>query len=455
LKVDNQNNYLPIQKLFLLLIIVFSVCQYAYSVAKLPFSNNSPIDFGHFYYYSTVLSGFEASKNTATERDIFYTLLGDSVNAPSKSWDHTTQIVPHAWGNAPHTPIFYILMRLFTQMDFKLAAFIWLILNQVFLIAGVALCTATIKKKISLFELAVITFLTADFLPLAMNNEGGQINILVFLLISLAAYCHVNKHDKTAGLALGFAVLMRWYPALLILYFIFKGRWKVVLGSFIMIAVGFMISIWKFGLLLHIVQFKYMPKFYFDYVVTAASNVSLSGFFYRLLVQTIHISTPYPTNLGDFNFAYYKGILDNHFLAASLTIISILTFMTVTFFNCRNKTQPNSWRFLLEYCLVITLLPIISTCSTSIFCSIVLTVFIFLFFYFSQTEAKPIEYLMFILAYILIGMKYWLDSLAVFQNGWMTIFLSGRLYGMIILWALILKLLSQKEKNNQLIQINP
>ena len=432
----------PLTLTFLLwLVIGFLVCQYIYSFAKLPF-HSLFIDFGHFYYHTQVLENFESKKNIATSEDIFYTLLGEAVNPPYKDeTEYSRQAIPHAWGNVPHPPLFYILLRPLTRLKYIHAAVFWLIFNQILLVLGIIFCVATLKKKISLVELAAIVFITANFLPLRMNNILGQTSIIIFFLISLAFYSFIKKKNIVAGVALGLAVLLRWFPGLLILYFILKRQYRVVLVSLLTIALGFVVSIWRLGLPLHLIQLKYMPYIYFQYAVGAFNSQSLSGFFYRLLVRTVKINLPYLHNLGNINFIQTQGIIDNPFLANSIIFLFSFAFMFISLFICRKKTEKDTWRLGLELSLFVSLMPILSTCVTVPFMPVLLFVFIFIFLYLDQADSKILEYLLFIAAYILIGLEYWLDGIRFFWHGLWVVFLSGKLYGAVLLWLLCLRLL--------------
>ncbi|MDP3143575.1 MAG: glycosyltransferase family 87 protein [Candidatus Omnitrophota bacterium] len=306
--------------IFLWLVLSFSILQYIYSVAKLPFRAVFE-DFGHFYYYSRALEGFERQKDAATPEQIFYTLLGEAVNPPYKDQNYRQEF-PHAWGSAVHSPIFYILLRPLTHLKYFPAAVLWLFFNQILLALAILFCILGCpRKRVSLVEFTAVIFMVANFLPLQMNNLLGQTSIIIFFLISWAFYNFERKKDILSGLSLGLAVLFRWYPALLIIYFVFKRQFRVVFGSLLTVAIGFAISIWRLGLPLHIIQMKYMPSWYFQYTASAMNNLSLSGFFYRLLVRTVAIKLPYPHNLANTKFIFTRGIIDNHFLANFMVLL--------------------------------------------------------------------------------------------------------------------------------------
>jgi uncharacterized membrane protein len=438
--VSLKNN--PVLYFFIWLVIAFSLSQYLYSVAKLPFKS-AFVDFGHYYYFARALEGFEDKKDIASDKEIIYTLLGESVNPPYKDeQEYWRQEFPHAWGIAVHPPIFYILMRPLSHVRYKYAAAIWLSLNQILLLGALILVIRAIKARPGLVDLAAISFMTANFIPLQMNNNLGQLNITVLFLVSLAFYAFTRRKENLAGISLGLAMLVRWFPALLIFYFLFKKKYRIFLWSAIVVSLGFLISIWRLGLPLHLLQLKYMPGFYFQYVAAALNNQSLSGFFYRLLVRTIKISLPYPHNLGGINFVPTYGVMDNLRLANALIFLFSSGFVLTSLLACRKKiNNDNSWRWGLELALFVSLMPVLATCVTVPSMPWLLFVFIFLLFYLEKENFPKTESILFIVSYIMVGMEYWFDGVKFLLHGPWVVFLSGKLYGAIILWFICFRLL--------------
>jgi hypothetical protein len=244
-------------------------------------------------------------------------------------------------------------------------------------------------------------------------------------------------------------MLLRWFPVLLIFYFLFKRKYRVFLWAMIVVLAGFFISIWRLGLALHVLQLKYIPALYFQYTAAALNNQSLSGFFYRLLVRTAKISLPYPHNLGAINFAATYGITDNRRLADALIFLFSSGFVLTSLLACRKKiNDDNYWRWGLELSLFVSLMPILATCVTVPSMPWLLFVFVFLFFYLKNKDSPESASATFIVSYVLIAAVYWFDGAKFLLRGPWVIFLSGKLYGAILLWFLCLRLLSADRGGN-------
>ncbi len=69
-------------------------------------------------------------------------------------------------------------------------------------------------------------------LPFDVDLMTGQVNILVLLLVVVALYLDVAEdRSLLGGIALGTAILIKVTPVLLLPYFLFRKRWRFLLGS--------------------------------------------------------------------------------------------------------------------------------------------------------------------------------------------------------------------------------
>ena len=55
-------------------------------------------------------------------------------------------------------------MRLFTYLSYKAAVFVWLLINQIFLLAGIFLSVSLVRDKINLLEIAAIVLSLPELL---------------------------------------------------------------------------------------------------------------------------------------------------------------------------------------------------------------------------------------------------------------------------------------------------
>src|SRR5207247_1514186 len=125
--------------------------------------------------------------------------------------------------------------------------------------------------------------------PLLGDLEHGNVNIVVFFVVTAGLWAFRHRHDRAAGLAIGLAAAFKVTPALFIPYFAYKREWRVVLwsclglGLFLLAAPALVLGPAKNGELV-VSWTKVMVKPYvLDGVVeTVQTNQSLPALFLRL-----------------------------------------------------------------------------------------------------------------------------------------------------------------------------
>jgi hypothetical protein len=413
-------------RLFIWLIIAFCLAQYFYGFIKMPLKRSLFIDFGTNYNYALKLNEFETNK-TGDHDEVFSLLVSGWVES-DKGIDFAKQKIPHAGGPALYPPALYLILLPFTWIDYRIAALLWLFIKQLALAAVVLYCLRLQKRKVSVAEVALVVFSVTNFLPVNMDNEVGQINIFTLFFITASFYYYKNKKDLLSGAMLALAVITKWTPFILLVFFVIKGRYKVIVSSLAVLAVAFTLSIIKFGLPLHLIQLKEVMPLYSRNALGNICNQSLGAFFTRLFCKEIYINLPYFQGV---NYCNTKGIMNNIGLANMFTVLSVILLTGLSFWACLRERKEES----LSFFLLLVLVLLVSTWTSPI--HMVLLLLPFLTFFLSA-DAVPIRSMfLLILSYILIALPYWLDGLVLFRSGIWVVFLSGRLYGMMLLWCFI------------------
>jgi hypothetical protein len=67
------------------------------------------------------------------------------------------------------------------------------------------------------------------------NIKLGQVNILLCCLMVLTMYLEINKKYFWAAFVLAFSLMIKFFPLLFVLYFVLKGRFKLLVYAFLMI----------------------------------------------------------------------------------------------------------------------------------------------------------------------------------------------------------------------------
>jgi alpha-1,2-mannosyltransferase len=77
----------------------------------------------------------------------------------------------------------------------------------------------------------VLGILLLVYFPTFVNVQLGQVALLLLLLLSIVWVAARAGHDAVAGIALGFALTMKLFAALLLLYFLVRRRWRLAAWS--------------------------------------------------------------------------------------------------------------------------------------------------------------------------------------------------------------------------------
>jgi len=119
----------------------------------------------------------------------------------------------------------------------------WLLVNLAFLLlTGVLLAALT---NLSPTRIALLMLLAV--VPLRDSFLYGQMHILVLLLLAIAAYLYFKDYVFFSGIVFAFAATMKIYPALFLIFFVFKKQWRAAVGLVVGLLSAAMISLCLFG----------------------------------------------------------------------------------------------------------------------------------------------------------------------------------------------------------------
>ena len=119
----------------------------------------------------------------------------------------------------------------------------WLLLNLVLLLfTGFLLCRMT---KLGWERVALVTFLAC--IPLRNNFLFGQMHVVVLFLLTLAAWLFFRRSQFVAGITLAVAAALKIYPALFLIYFVWKRQWRAAAGMTAGVVSAIFLSFYFFG----------------------------------------------------------------------------------------------------------------------------------------------------------------------------------------------------------------
>ena len=102
----------------------------------------------------------------------------------------------------------------------------WLVANLAFLLLSLLLLSR--MTRVGWIRVALLAFLA--FVPLRENFLLGQMHILVLLLITFAAWFYFRESSILSGMSLALAAALKIYPALFLIYFLWRRQWRAAIG---------------------------------------------------------------------------------------------------------------------------------------------------------------------------------------------------------------------------------
>ncbi len=426
----------PESNFFVGLVVAYSLSSFIYFSLKLPLTVPF-VEFGHFYYYADVLKEIQQEKVRDEER------LFDLIAKPRLRQEAKFPLyeqMPKPTEVFLYPPILYFLFRPFLSFPFQVASYAWYGLNQAFFWGTLFLFFRLFAESPSSQKRPLVLFASLNFVPVQMTLEVGQINLLTLFLFTLAFYLQRKGKEGLSGVCLGLAILTKIIPLLLILYFAWKRRWRVVCAGLATILLAYGISIATFGWPLHWVQWsRVTPAYSHTSIATtvnhqgisAATTVNhqgISAFWFHLFSQR---GRDYPLVQGPFNAEGIASVLS----LASRVFLFVFAFWCCRFYR-RTKPTPSEFSFFVVVMLLIapwvTTFHILYLLFPLVACA-------------TEDNLHRKEEICLILAYLLTGTAYWFDGFAPFRRGWGVLFLSGRLYGMLLLgWVLLQRIRRQQ-----------
>lgn len=140
----------------------------------------------------------------------------------------------------PATLFFYPLILL----NINTAEIIFTLISILSLFITIFLLFKVTNQKSKFYVLLATSYLLLRFSPTRLTLTLGQVNLIVLLLILLAFYW---RRSWLGGISLGLAFILKFTPAFLLLFFILKKQWRVVLGFLYTVTLLHFLAILIFG----------------------------------------------------------------------------------------------------------------------------------------------------------------------------------------------------------------
>ncbi len=199
---------------------------------QLNWLTNRSVIMGAILIWSILLLGL--SYKVGIQHDFGYylhhwELVRDGLNP----WMHNETFPPNTYG-----PIYNLLAYLVPVQQLLPK----LVLTLAFLIANISLVLQLFRNRPELSRVAAYLFLIPlNFLVISVVSIFGDNDSMVAALIAFAMLARFRNQLVAAGILLGLAMLLKYYPALLIPFFCLNQRrivWKPAIAAVITIVIG-------------------------------------------------------------------------------------------------------------------------------------------------------------------------------------------------------------------------
>jgi hypothetical protein len=218
----------------------------------------------------------------------------------------------------PHFAVFFSWLGSFS---FDFAEYIWnVFLNFIYIIGVLLFIKLIFKEKTKYnynFTLSLVFLLSLLHYPFIFDSQMSNSNRLTFFLISIMFYLlYEKKKNFWAGISLGFAIVFKITPAIILVFYLFKRNFMLAFGAIFSIIISSIIVIITIG-------WNVLWKFSTDY-------------FWGFSQKLAHFGVPYDNSI--------QGILSTYFPSSPITfifIVYILLFLIVYISQLRKNGNHN------------------------------------------------------------------------------------------------------------------
>ena len=407
-----------------------------------PSADNAPklpksLDFAEYWLGSTDLAlghniyrdmaeyiHFKAAEHKKDGRDISMARYADYEPTSSEGFDRLQQL--SAENGIPVFPFFtypptwYLLFTPFTSMDWRDAHDLWLCANLIFVAAAVVLMLLAVgyRPKSSEETLALAT-LILGYSPLTFALKECQANSLVLLIVCAALFLASRGKNAPAGALIALGAAVKVFPGILLLYFLWKRRFRLAAWGFASLAAIMLVSIASVGWDVHYWYFFKVAPTWASNIRAFDMNQSIAGVSARALVGGEGIAP----------------IVHSPGLARAMIAFFQIALLLILLGVSRGRMRRFTNRVWLEIGLVIVFYQLASTWVLIHHLQWLLIPFLLVWGIAARDASRlsPRLSALFALSYLLTGVKY-VYYREAFRAGAMALFASLKCFGMLVLF---------------------
>ncbi len=400
---------------FLILVIAFCLLTYVHEAARTAVSSEY-IDFGNYYFYAKALRLHYP----------IYTLNEQTLEVLRAQFAMPPFVHPSF-----HPPVFFLLFRSITFFGYRTAALLWLLLNNLLLTVSVAmlisLAVRHMKVNDKLFFTGSILFLVTSFQPLLATLILGQVNLFILFSFALGLYLIDRNKQGLAGAAFAVGVLIKPHLALILLFFLWKRRFRLMACAAATMAVLQALSVCVNGAPIELYYWTSGLRGFFRTSVgdlSSVTNYSLPALFHR-----VFSAAPIPV------LQVIGRLLAG---ACSAGILACTAYVS------RHRFGGINGKFLLEFGLVSMTPSIIFILVHEHHYVLLFIPLIFAWAALLHCRQKT-AFAAFAVAFLLVGLKYTFKHVPAVASGLPSLLSGLKTYGVVTLFLLAAWLHSKRE----------
>jgi len=368
---------------------------------------------------------FKSAEHKESGRDISMARYADYEPTGREGFDRLDKLANEngipVFPHFTYPPMWYLVFMPFTWMDWRDAHDIWLVANLVFVAASIVFILLAVGygPKSSEEILALMT-LIVGYSPLIFALKECQANSLVLLVVCAALYLASRGKSAFAGALIALGAAVKVFPGILLLYFLWKRKFKLAAWAFAWLALIMLISVSVLGWELHYWYFLKVAPTWAANIRAFDMNQSVAGLIARAFV-------------GGEGIAPIVGMPG--LARAMITLLQVALLAIILWFSRGCRTRRFDGKVWLEIGLVIVFYQLASTWVLIHHLQWLLIPFLLVWGIAARRELRLSPQLLsvFALSYLLTGVKY-IYYREAFRAGVMTLFASLKCFGMLALF---------------------
>lgn len=391
-----------------------------------------------FYCQQSLLTGYlGATRNDFTHLYLAGYLAertGNFFNAHLLLHTKTYLQIPYGLNPFVYPPFFALLLIPLSKFSYDMAWFLFTALSQTAYFAAMAILVRILRRdedEPAVFWWGILIALSACFYPLMKTYSAGQMNAFMLLALVSGAYLLAKGRDIEAGFVFGLSAAIKVTPAFLLIYCCWTKRWRAAIAGAVVLILTVMISLAMLGVDVH------------AGFLAAAKDMGYGSSTWSQFKQTYHID-PFnqaPSALwhrlfsttATEQFGTIQGVANLPLLAKILSYASAMAVIAILLRFTRRNAAPFSLIDYASWTIAMLLIP--SLLWDHYMAQAIFAVAVALQIALEKTT-QGVFWLGMAIAILAIPFYH---QQPAFMHGWMTLFMSIKLFGLIGLWGYLIR----------------